>query len=272
MFEIALAFYIFSTISYVVYFFDQRDIHQKTAFLLISAGFLIHLAGLIASIIHTGTVPLYSLKGALSFSAISLAGIYLIIRIVLHIRMLGLLASFLSAVILGVSLLIPAAGVPERIQGHNEFLLIVHVMSVFLGQAAFALAGCAGALYIIQENAIKAKRKSFFFKRLPSLDLLDSTGYSCLVIGFCLLTLGLASGMIFAKIAWGRFWSWDVKEIWSAATWLVYAAILHGRKASGWRGRHAAIMAILGLAIVLFTFLGVNMLLGGHHGGFTRIR
>lgn len=272
MHEISLVFYILSTIAYMVYFFDQREIHQKAAFILLSAGFLAHFAGMAALIINSGVVPFYSLRGALSFSAISMAAVYIIIRIMLRIRMLGLLASFLSASILGLSLFLPSDLAPATIEGHNSVLLIVHVMSVFLGQAAFAMAGCAGVLYIIQENAIKTKRKGFFFRRLPSLDLLDSTGYSCLVIGFCLLTTGLATGMIYAKIAWGRFWAWDVKEIWSCATWLVYAAILHGRKASGWRGRHAAIMAIVGLVVVLFTFLGVNMLLGGHHGGFTRIR
>ena len=85
-----------------------------------------------------------------------------------------------------------------------------------------------------------------------------------------MLTIGLIVGLVYAKSVWGRFWSWDVKEVWSGISWLVYAALLHQRLAFGWRGRRTAIMAIIGFGILLFTFLGVNFLLQSHHSGFTR--
>jgi ABC-type transport system involved in cytochrome c biogenesis permease subunit len=85
-----------------------------------------------------------------------------------------------------------------------------------------------------------------------------------------MLTIGLITGLVYAKSVWGRFWSWDPKEIWSGITWLIYAALLHERLAVGWRGRKAAIMAIIGFAVLLFTFFGVNFLLKGHHGVFTK--
>jgi ABC-type transport system involved in cytochrome c biogenesis permease subunit len=88
--------------------------------------------------------------------------------------------------------------------------------------------------------------------------------------GFTLLTIGLITGFIYAQQVWGRFWSWDVKEIWSGITWLIYAALLHERLVAGWRGRRAAIMAIIGFAAVVFTFLGVNLFLEGHHETFTK--
>lgn len=147
---------------------------------------------------------------------------------------------------------------------------MAHIITVFIGEAAFALACGAGLLYLIQEHAIKTKNHGFFFKRLPSLDLIDTTGYACIAVGFTTLTMGLIIGFVYAKSVWGRFWSWDPKEIWSVVTWLVYAALLHERLTVGWRGRRAAIMSIIGFAAVLFTFLGVNFLLGGHHGEFTR--
>ncbi|MCG2830968.1 MAG: cytochrome c biogenesis protein CcsA [Desulfobacteraceae bacterium] len=111
----------------------------------------------------------------------------------------------------------------------------------------------------------------FFFRRLPSLELLDTAGYTCIVVGFTMLTIGLATGLVYAKMVWGKFWSWDPKEVWSGITWLLYAALLHERLTVGWRGRKAAIMAIVGLAVLLFTFFGVNFLLKGHHGEFTRL-
>jgi ABC-type transport system involved in cytochrome c biogenesis permease subunit len=76
--------------------------------------------------------------------------------------------------------------------------------------------------------------------------------------------------MVYGKNIWGHFWSWDPKEVWSAITWIFYAALLHERLTVGWRGRRAAIMAIVGFGVLLFTFLGVNFLLHGHHGQFTR--
>ena len=150
--------------------------------------------------------------------------------------------------------------------------LVLHVVVIFLGEAAFALACGTGILYLLQENAIKSKSRGsrFFFKRLPSLELLDSTGYHCIVAGFALLTFGLITGLVYAKTVWGRFWSWDPKEVWSMASWLLYAAVLHGRLASGWRGRRAAWMAIVGFIVLLFTFFGVNLLFEGHHGEFTQ--
>ncbi|RLC00635.1 MAG: c-type cytochrome biogenesis protein CcsB, partial [Deltaproteobacteria bacterium] len=118
--------------------------------------------------------------------------------------------------------------------------------------------------------SIKNKNHGFFFRRLPSLELLDSTGYTCIISGFAMLTLGLITGFLYAKLIWGRLWSWDPKEVWSGITWLLYAALLHGRFALGWRGRKAAIISVIGFVVLLFTFLGVNFLLEGHHGEFIR--
>jgi ABC-type transport system involved in cytochrome c biogenesis permease subunit len=73
-------------------------------------------------------------------------------------------------------------------------------------------------------------------------------------VGFPFLTFGIISGIIYAQIVRGRFWTWDPKEILAAITWLVYAALLHERLAVGWRGRRAAVMTIVGFLILLFTF------------------
>jgi cytochrome c-type biogenesis protein CcsB len=102
-------------------------------------------------------------------------------------------------------------------------------------------------------------------KRLPSLKVLDDLNYQSLTFGFPLLTLGIITGAIWAEYAWGRYWNWDPKETWSLITWFLYAALLHQRLTVGWRGRKAAIMAIFGFFAVLFTFLGVNLLLPGLH-------
>jgi len=120
-------------------------------------------------------------------------------------------------------------------------------------------------MYLIQEHFLKSKQLGALYRKLPSLDTLDDINYRCLTLGFPLLTLAIISGAIWAETAWGAYWSWDPKETWSLITWFVYAALLHGRLTIGWRGRRAAIFAVAGFFILLFTFLGVNLLLPGLH-------
>jgi cytochrome c-type biogenesis protein CcsB len=141
----------------------------------------------------------------------------------------------------------------------------VHVTLAFLGYAVFAIAFIAGIMYLLQERRVKRKKFSPLYFRLPSLDTLDSINYKCLTFGFPLMTMGIISGAVWANSAWGGYWRWDPKETWALITWFLYAALLHGRLTIGWRGRRAAIFAIIGFLCLLFTFLGVNLLLTGEH-------
>jgi cytochrome c-type biogenesis protein CcsB len=100
---------------------------------------------------------------------------------------------------------------------------------------------------------------------LPPAETLDRVTYKTICIAFPLLTGMIAAGAYWANRTWGSYWSWDPKETWAAITWLVYAGYLHMRITRGWRGRRAAYFAILGFAVVVFTFLGVTYLLPGLH-------
>jgi len=99
-----------------------------------------------------------------------------------------------------------------------------------------------------------------------SPDLLDEITYKSIAIGFPIFTLGgLIFGAIWADQAWGVYWSWDPKETWSLITWFVYAFYLHARLLRGWRGHKIAVVAVIGFVAVIFTYLGVNLLLSGLH-------
>jgi cytochrome c-type biogenesis protein CcsB len=104
-----------------------------------------------------------------------------------------------------------------------------------------------------------------FSSRLPSLDVLDEVSYRAIALGFPMLTIGIVTGAIWADIAWGRWWGWDPKETWSLITWLYYGGYLHTRLTLGWRGRHSALIAVIGLVVVLITYLGVNLFFSGLH-------
>jgi ABC-type transport system involved in cytochrome c biogenesis permease subunit len=99
-----------------------------------------------------------------------------------------------------------------------------------------------------------------------STGMLDEITYKSITIGFPIFTLGgLIFGAIWADQAWGTYWSWDPKETWSLITWFFYAFYLHARLLKGWRGHNIAVTSVVAFMVVIFTYLGVNLLLSGLH-------
>ena len=129
----------------------------------------------------------------------------------------------------------------------------------------FLLSGIVGGIVAGLLYLLLLWRREGLQKMMPSADVLDNVTYKIICIAFPLLTLMIAAGAYWANQAWGSYWSWDPKETWAAITWLVYAGYLHMRITRGWKGRRAAWFAILGFAVVIFTFFGVTYLLPGLH-------
>jgi len=266
---IIILLYLLSSAGYSIFLFAQKEALHKLAYALMMVGFIVH-SGLIGyQFVRLGYIPVQNLHQTLSFAAWSLVGVYLFLKHKYRLNILGIYAGPLSSITMIAALCVPDVSIVAT-ELFKSLWLVIHIVIIFVAEASLALACGTGILYLIQENAIKTKSNRFFLKRLPSLELLDRSGYAFVSTGFTLLTIGLITGFIYAQLVWGKFWSWDNKEIWSGITWLIYAAVLHGRLVSGWRGRRAAIMAIIGFAALLFTFFGVNFLLEGHHDDFTK--
>jgi cytochrome c-type biogenesis protein CcsB len=134
-----------------------------------------------------------------------------------------------------------------------------------LAASPFILSGLVGGTFISLLYLLLLWRRPDLERLLPSADNLDRITYKTIGLAFPLLTLMIAAGAYWANQTWGSYWSWDPKETWAAITWLVYAGYLHMRVTRGWRGRRAAYFAILGFAVVMFTFFGVTYLLPGLH-------
>jgi cytochrome c-type biogenesis protein CcsB len=134
-----------------------------------------------------------------------------------------------------------------------------------LQASPFILAGLVGCIFVSLLYLLLLWRRNDLERMLPGADELDRITYKTIAIAFPLLTLMIAAGAYWANRTWGSYWSWDPKETWAAITWLVYAGYLHMRITRGWRGRRAAYFAILGFAVVMFTFFGVTYLLPGLH-------
>jgi cytochrome c-type biogenesis protein CcsB len=134
-----------------------------------------------------------------------------------------------------------------------------------LAASPFILAALVGGIFANLLYLLLLWRRDDLERLLPSSENLDRITYKTICIAFPLLTLMIAAGAFWANRAWGSYWNWDPKETWAAITWLVYAGYLHMRITRGWRGRRAAYFAILGFAVVMFTFFGVTYLLPGLH-------
>ena len=266
---ITIFIYLISTGGYVAHLFLKDNKFYKAGFCLLLVGFLCHTAAIVSAYIAAGHIPVHHLRGTLLVAGWIVAGVFLAFQFTYQFKILGIFAAPLVTLLVFIASQLPVITLQAK-NVFNSFWLVLHIITIFIGDASFALACGVGIFYIVQERAIKQKKQGFLFTRLPSLELIDNTGYGFIVLGFTMLTIGLVTGMIYAKSIWGKFWSWDPKEIWSGITWLLYAALLHGRISMGWRGRKAAIMSIVGFAVLLFTFLGVNLLMKGHHGEFTK--
>ena len=212
-----------------------------------------------------GHAPLSNLYESLIFFAWVIVLLYLIIEWRIKSRNLG--AFIIPFAFISMAYASFSPDVKSRIQPLIPALqsnwLISHVITSFLGYAAFTIAIGLALMYFLKGRE-KSTSPGFFFKMLPGKDILDELSYQSIVMGFIFLTLGIITGSVWAYSAWGSYWSWDPKETWSLITWLIYATILHSRFVRGWRGRRMAIMSIIGFASVLFTYFGVNYLPGLH--------
>jgi cytochrome c-type biogenesis protein CcsB len=124
-------------------------------------------------------------------------------------------------------------------------------------------AAVVGLLFLIWFQGMRLK--TFLKQYVPPLNQLDEVTYRMIAVGFPLLTGGIITGAVWANSAWGTYWGWDPKETWSLITWFVYAIYLHARYVRGWKGSQMAVISAVGFLAVIFTYLGVNLVLSGLH-------
>ena len=124
----------------------------------------------------------------------------------------------------------------------------LHVVLAFLSYALFGLAAILGFLYLREKDK-----------------LLEGLQYRSILIGYCFFSLSMIFGGIWAYLAWGTYWLWTPKELWTTILWLFYSLYLHARLRQDWMGRPSAIIGISGFAVVLFTYLGVSLLMKSSH-------
>ena len=262
--SVVLVLYLAAAGGFVAYLATARASLRTFAPLLLAVAAALHALEIAGRSFVFGHIAVATFEDGLSFLAFGLAILYLLLDRTNALAVLGAVITPLIAMLMVMSLVV-SSGATELPPALRSAWLPVHVTLAFLGNAVFALAFATSLIYVFEDNRLKAKRPGRG-RLLPSLERLDDLNHRLLSWGFPLLTLGIVSGAIWAHFAWGRFWSWEAREIWSGVTWTLYALVLHGRSV-GWRGRRAAILTIFGFAVLVVAFVSVNVISPGRHGG-----
>ncbi len=249
---------------YLVFFFSQREPLRRIARIIFLSSGILQTLYILSRYLIAGYTPITSQHEAVTFFAWSVTWAYLSFHWRYSVKNFGTFVSILTLVMLVIAAFASRTFQPLA-PALQSLWLPVHAGVSVLAYGFLALAFCGGLMYLLQERELKSKRFGFFYSRLPSLESLDQLNSHCLTTGFVFLTLGIITGSAWARQAWGTYWQWDPKETWSLITWFLYAAQIHQRLTYGWRGKRAAVMAVLGFCAVLFTLWGVTFILGGVH-------
>jgi cytochrome c-type biogenesis protein CcsB len=251
---------------YLLMLIMGKDILGRIASVIIVIALAGHTLALILRWVESyqfgiGHAPLSNMYESLIFFAWALILLYILMEWKTKNRSLGAFVTPLAFLIMAYA---SFGSINTRIQPLVPALksnwLIAHVLTCFVGYAAFAIAFGMSIMYLLKHLDNPGK-KNIFFRFIPASTVLDDLNYQMITIGFILLSLGIITGAVWAHSAWGRYWGWDPKETWSLITWFVYAALLHSRMIRGWQGKRLAILSIIGFGCVIFTYMGVNYIL-----------
>ncbi len=239
---------------------------QRIAYALVIVGWVVHLTALILRGLAAGRVPWANLyEFAMTGTAIMI-GVFIFIQFWRDVKFLGAYITGVVVLLLGlasVNFYVAVTPLPPALQ---SAWLVIHVFVATLGTGFFAVGGGLSIAQLLQ-----ARREAGGVKRVPFLatfpnsEALENIAYRVIVVGFAFWTFTLMAGAIWAERAWGRYWGWDTKEVWTFIIWVTFAGYIHARATRGWRGSRSAWLAIIGFTAVLFNFTIVNLFFKGLH-------
>lgn len=265
---------------------------------LTAAGAAAHLVSVVTRGVAAERIPLgnmYEYSLALSFLVVVA---YLIwVEGVARVRTLGGFVLAFATVTMAIAALFLHVGPAPLVPALNSYWRQIHVSSMIVSSSLLALGGVVTILYLAQDRrerrealppiaggstALRSEegaphdlvpeadepaegRPTRRRGWLPPAAALDRLAYRLIAFAFPIWTFGVITGAIWAQEAWGRYWGWDPKETWSFITWTVFAGYLHARATSGWRGRRAAVIALIGFVSLLITYYAVNLWIVGLH-------
>lgn len=251
-------FYAAAAVAYLAYLARPARWLGRLATATLGLGFAGHSICFVAQGFGSG-IPFSSRALVLSVFAWAMAGVYLASLVKYRLTVVG---AFVAPVAAVLAVLAEAlTGGPAEESALPRWFLFVHIATIMLGYGALAVSFCVAIAYLVQERLLKAKRVGGLFRRLPPLDSLDRLNQVAIVVGFGMLSVGLFTGAVWATVnprPDQPLWT-DPAVITAAIGWGWYAFAVQSRLFAGWRGRKYAFFSIIGFALVIASFVGIQI-------------
>ncbi|WIB25522.1 c-type cytochrome biogenesis protein CcsB [Curtobacterium sp. MCSS17_015] len=241
--------------------FERVGMAMTVLALVVHVGAIV-LRGIAADRVPWGNMFEFSLTGT---GLIIL--VFLLVQFWQDLKFLGVFITGLTIILLGIATVnyyVPVVPLQPALQ---SYWLVIHVFVAIAGTGFFALGAGLAVTQLVQTYRLgrPASRRLRFMATLPDADRLEVLSYRVILVGFVLWTFTLIAGAIWAERAWGRYWGWDTKEVWTFIIWVLYAGYIHARATRGWRGARSSWLALIGFAAVMFNFSVVNVFFKGLH-------
>ncbi|HVD71555.1 MAG TPA: c-type cytochrome biogenesis protein CcsB [Actinomycetota bacterium] len=302
-FNVTLFAYLAAMVGYFAYLAFRREWLWKVSRAVACAGLAANIVSIVARGFAANRVPWGNMyEYSVMLAMLVVAGYLIIVEGMYKVRTLGGFALMFSVLTMAVAVSFLYVGPGPLVPALNSYWIKIHVQAAIWGSSLFALGGIVTILYLVQDwrerRQVEALRGSGpppimggaldldlnapddldrdvdevpvaaaapRASRLPSAQTLDRVAYRIIAFAFPIWTFAVIAGAIWAQEAWGRYWGWDPKETWSFITWTIFAGYLHARATSGWKGRRAAVIALVGFVSLLVTYYVVNLWIVGLH-------
>ncbi|MGZ4152144.1 MAG: c-type cytochrome biogenesis protein CcsB [Actinomycetota bacterium] len=298
-FNVALGAYIVAAVAYFFHLAFRRTPAWALGITAASVGVSAHVVSIVSRGIAADRVPwgnMYEYSSLLSLLVV--LGYLVVVEGIYKVRTLGGFPLTFAILTMAVAVAFLYVGPAPLVPALNSYWIKIHVVAAISGSSLFALGCVITILYLVKERAERRGAPPLkpimggstelddevapYFERgadepaaipapparrgiLPSAEVLDRIAYRTIAFAFPIWTFAVIAGAIWAEQAWGRYWGWDPKETWSFITWVIFAGYLHARATSGWKGRRAAVIAMVGFVSLLITYYAVNLWIVGLH-------
>ncbi|WP_066522254.1 c-type cytochrome biogenesis protein CcsB [Curtobacterium ammoniigenes] len=241
---------------------------ERVGMAMMILGLIVHVGAVVLRGVAADRVPWGNMfEFSLTGTALMVA-IFLLVQLWQNLRFLGVFMSGLMLILLGVATVNYYVPVVPLVPALQSYWLVIHVFVAIAGTGFFAF-GAGLAISQLLQTFREARggdvRQLRFMTTLPDADRLEVLSYRVILVGFVLWTFTLIAGAIWAEKAWGRYWGWDTKEVWTFIIWVIYAGYIHARATRGWRGARSSWLALIGFGAVMFNFAVVNVFFKGLH-------
>jgi cytochrome c-type biogenesis protein CcsB len=300
-FNVALFAYVAAMIGYFAYLAFRSTPIWAAARVVAFVGLSANVVSVVARGLAADRVPwgnMYEYSSLLALLVV--AGYLLIVEGYYRIRTLGGFVLMFAVFTMAIAVSFLYVGPGPLVPALNSYWIKIHVVAAITGSSLLALGSIVTILYLIQDR-VERRRAAVLAAQdpppilgaaidvdvppdfapdadepatasagerrgvLPTASTLDRVAYRVYAFAFPIWTFAVIAGAIWAQEAWGRYWGWDPKETWSFITWVIFAGYLHARATSGWKGRRAAVIAMVGFVSLLVTYYAVNLWIVGLH-------